>query len=92
MDLELASSLAQFGTAGLIGYMWLTERRAAGERERRAAELHERVMQERRVLEIAVEALRDNTRALAALEAAQRTLIAVLDRLSPRDQPGTRAA
>jgi hypothetical protein len=89
VDLDLFANLTQFGTAGLIGWMWLVERRAASERERQAAELHERLMQDRRGLEIAVEALRENTRVLGAVEAAQRSLLAVVERLHPRE---TRAA
>jgi hypothetical protein len=85
MDLDLAASLAQFGTAGLIGWMWLSERRAAADRERQLAEAHERLMQERRGLGAAVQALRENTRALASLEAGQRALTAAIERLGQRD-------
>ena len=30
MEMEITSALAQLGAAGLIGWMWLTERRAVG--------------------------------------------------------------
>lgn len=89
MDLDLTTTtLTQFGTAGLMGWMWLTERRAAAERERQLSEAHERLLQERRGVDVAVQALRDNTRALAALEAGQRSLQAVLDRLVPAPRQG----
>jgi hypothetical protein len=80
-DLTIASALAQFGAAGLIGWMWLAERRAAGARERQLAELHERLMQERPHTGLLLEVVRDNTRALTALELGQRTLTGLLERL-----------
>src|SRR3954470_20229003 len=81
-DLNIASALAQFGAAGLIGWMWLTERRAASTRERHVAELHERLMQERPHTGLLLEVVRDNTRALTALELGQRTLTGLLERLA----------
>lgn len=81
-DLTLATALAQFGAAGLIGWMWLAERRAAAARERQLAELHERLMQERPNLGLLLEVVRDNTRALTALELGQRALAGVLERAS----------
>lgn len=83
MDVEVAATLTQFGTAGLIGWLWLSERRAAGERERQLAAMHERLIQERRGLEVAVEALRDNTRVLSGVEAGQRALLTALERFVP---------
>ena len=78
MEQEVIAAVAQFGAAGLIGWMWLSERRAAAERERQLSELHARVMDDRTSLSVLVGALSDNTRALAALEAGQRELVRVL--------------
>lgn len=83
MDTHL-SALAQFGLAGLICAMWLVERRASAARERQLTELHDRLMRERREADVLISALTDNTRALAALEACQRGLVAMLGRLRPR--------
>jgi hypothetical protein len=85
-DAELTAALAQAGAAGLIAWMWLSERRAAVTRERQLSDLHERLMQERISLSALVKVVRDNTRALTALEVGQRTLAAVMDRLTRRDQ------
>ena len=60
MEVEAVSSLTQFGIAGLVGCMWIVERRAASVRER------------------LVQALRDNTRALTALEVGQRGIAEAL--------------
>ena len=74
MDVELAAAVAQFGSAGLIGWMWLTERRGAAERDRQVAELHQRILQERECVTACLDALKDNTRAITALEGTQRVL------------------
>lgn len=81
MDVELAAAAAQFGTAGLIGWMWLTERRAAGERDRQVAELHARILQERECVTACLDALKDNTRAITALEGTQRVLAEAVGRM-----------
>lgn len=86
--LDIASTLTQFGTAGLIGWMWLTERKGALARERQIAEAHEALMHERAAFGVVIEALRENTKALAAIESSQRdlarTLSKAIDRLSAR--------
>ena len=56
--------MTQFGAAGLIGWMWITERRAASARERQVGDVHERIMRERREMETLVEVVRENTKAL----------------------------
>lgn len=81
LEPQLAAAFAQFGIAGLIGWMWLTERRAAAARERQLADLHERLLQERPQLEMLVRVIADNTRALTTLEVGQRHLANVLERL-----------
>jgi len=78
MEEHVIAAVAQFGAAGLIGWMWLTERRTAVERERQLADLHARVMEDRTSLTVPVGALSDNTKALTALEAGQRELVRVL--------------
>ena len=89
MNPETAAALAQFGTAGLIGWMWLTERRAAAARERQLTEAHDRLMSERACFELVVGAIKENTKVLAALEVGQRTLTGVLERIThePRIAP-----
>lgn len=82
LEVDAAAALAQLGAAGLIGWMWLTERRAAGERERQLREAHERLMQERQLSAAVIETVRENTRTLASLEGGQRRMEAVLDRLA----------
>ena len=89
MEAEVAAVVSQFGVAGLIGWMWMTERRASAARERQIGELHDRILRERTELDVLVTALKENTRALSALETGQRGLVALLGRLLPgRRGPG----
>ncbi|MFA6043560.1 MAG: hypothetical protein WC718_01125 [Phycisphaerales bacterium] len=86
-DPEIAAWVTQLGTAGLIGWMWLSERRASGARERQLDDAHAKLMQERQVVDALLGALRENTRVLGAIEAGQRTLVTLLERWEPREQP-----
>jgi len=79
IEAEIATVLAQMGAAGLIGLMWLSERRAAGERERQMTQLHERIMGDTRELGVLLSALETNTRAMVSLEAGQCRLTDVIE-------------
>jgi hypothetical protein len=80
IETDVIAAIAQLGAAGLIGWMWLTERRSAQERERQIAEAHAALMSDRQQLDILVRALESNTRAVTALETGQRELIRIIDR------------
>ncbi|MCC7387774.1 MAG: hypothetical protein IT431_03300 [Phycisphaerales bacterium] len=82
MEAEIASALAQFGVAGLVGWMWLTERRAAAGRERQLTEAHDRLMAERERAETLVGLVAASTRAMTTLEGSQRELARVVERLA----------
>lgn len=82
IETELASAVAQFGAAGLVGWMWLTERRAASVRDTQVRELHERLIEQRTQLGVLMGVVADNTRALTALEIGQRHVAIALDRLT----------
>ncbi len=81
-EVDIASTIAQFGAAGLVGWMWLTERRTAAVRDQQVAQSHERLMQARTELEVLVRALESNTRAMTALEVGQRHVLEVLAHLA----------
>jgi hypothetical protein len=76
--------VTQLGAAGLMGAMWLTERRAASLRETQLSGAHDRIMLQQKHLDVLVRALEDNTRALISLESNQRELAGVLTRLEAR--------
>lgn len=72
MDPALITSLTPFGAAGLIAWLWLTERRGSAERERQLTEAHAHLSRQRIELSLLVDVVRENTRALTSLEAALR--------------------
>ncbi len=80
MDPTIAATVAQFGVAGLIGWMWLAERRSAGEREQQLRDLHQRVQADAVSLGALLKALDDNTRAIVTLEGTQRRLVDAFER------------
>ncbi|MGD9693144.1 MAG: hypothetical protein AB7G17_10175 [Phycisphaerales bacterium] len=74
MESAMWTELAQFGAAGLIAWMWLMERRGAVQRETQLGEAHARVMEQKVQLEALMSVVTENTRAVAAVEAGQRSL------------------
>lgn len=84
VEMEVGQALVQFGVAGLIGWMWLSERRWAQAREKQLSEAHERLMHERASQGVLVEIVKDNTRAMAALEHGQRAIAELIARMDGR--------
>jgi hypothetical protein len=78
IEAEIAGAAANFGVAGLIAWMWLSERRAGATREREMTEAHRRLVDDRVALDALLETVRGNTRAMTALEASQRELVSAL--------------
>lgn len=72
--------MTEFGAAGLIGLMWMLERRHAAKRDRQLDEAHQRLRAQRQELDIWLRLVRENTRAISGLEQAQRELITTLQR------------
>jgi len=81
MEAEIMATAAQFGVAGMVCWMWLVERRASSERERQLTESHAALMEASRGQGAVIEVVRDNTRAMASLEAGQRGLVAAIERM-----------
>lgn len=82
---SLMTVVTQFGAAGLIGMLWILERRASAQRERQLSEAHQRLMSRDREIESLLLVVKDNTVAMKSLEFTQRRLIDHL-RQSPPDQ------
>ena len=59
--------LAGLGSAGIMGAMWLWERRNSRQREQQIDEAHQRIMGDRVQLEQVFTVVRQNTEALARL-------------------------
>ena len=75
MNQELITILAQFGPAGLIGLLWIAERRHAAARDRQLSEAHNKLAMQNHLLDTVVGVVKENTRAITTLEQTQRHLI-----------------
>jgi len=75
IEADLIGSMAQFGVAGVMGAMWLLERRAWARREEQLTEAHEKLIGQIGERGALIDVVRDNTRAVALLEAGQRVLV-----------------
>src|SRR5688572_24089486 len=84
MTAEIISMLSQFGAAGLMGLLWVLERRHAALRERQLSEAHRRLAADEREVESLLDVVRDSTRAMVALEHTQRHLVRLAERLDVR--------
>jgi hypothetical protein len=78
----IITALTQFGAAGLIALIWLVERRHSGARERQLDEAHSRLVSQQRDLEAMLTVVKENTRAIEALEAAQRRLVELIEHVA----------
>lgn len=83
-EVSVLTGLTQLGAAGVIGWLWLSERRASAGRERQIEEAHARILLERESASVLVETVRENTAALAGLRETQRALGLAIDRLAVR--------
>ena len=61
---DMLTMLTEFGAAGLIGMLWLIERRAATARERQIDEAHQRIMASNQQVTTLGEVIDRNTRAI----------------------------
>ncbi len=87
MESQLLGAATQFGIAGLMAWMWLTERRSATERERQINDAHQRLIEDRIHFGAVIELVRENTRAVTALEAGQRALLDLARSIAPAPAP-----
>jgi hypothetical protein len=82
---EIAAFVTQFGMAGLIAWMWLSERRSSATREAQLSEAHTRIMDRQVQVESLMDLVAENTRAVSSLESSQRTIGQLLDRVLGAD-------
>ncbi|MFT3785271.1 MAG: hypothetical protein QM770_03780 [Tepidisphaeraceae bacterium] len=61
------SDLTSLGAAGLIGAMWLWERRSNAQREQMIEEAHQRILADKVQLDALVDLVKQNTEALTRL-------------------------
>ncbi len=75
MPPELPTDLSSLGVAGLMGLMWLWERRNSQKREQQLDEAHARIMGDRIAIEQLIAVVRQNAEALARLTTTQEQLL-----------------
>ncbi len=81
---DVMQHAAQFGVAGLMGVLWVWERRMSRQREQQLNEAHAQLMRQREPLRILVRLVRRNTQALERFDRTQQQLIDVLQRVVER--------
>jgi len=74
--------ITQFGAAGLIGVLWIIERRHAMLRDRQLDEAHKSITALRAEGDSMLTVIKENTRAITALEGSQRQLVRLLESLT----------
>ena len=75
---EALSQLTSLGAAGIMGAMWLWERRSSRAREEQLDEAHARILGDRVQLEQLIEVVRDNAKAMTRLTAGVEQLVGKL--------------
>jgi len=80
------ANLTQLGAAGLIGLLWVFERRAAQQRDRQLNEAHQKLMSRQHELEAMLKVVKENTAAIKSLEHTHRRLIELLKTRRSADQ------
>jgi hypothetical protein len=66
---------ARFGVAGLMGAMWLWERRTSQKREQQIDEAHARILGDRILLDELMAVVRQNAEAVSRLTVTQDQLL-----------------
>lgn len=90
MATDVFAVLTQFGAAGLIGVLWIVERRHALLRDRQLDEAHRLITQLNTEAESLMTVVKENTKAITALEGSQRELARLLESLRlPREAPAS---
>jgi len=76
--MSIAYDLANFGAAGLMGAMWLWERKLSRLREEQLTETHARIVRDEQRLSKLVKVVEDNTSAVAGFVETQRQVVEAL--------------
>lgn len=82
METEIISQLTQLGVAGLMGMLWIMERRYSSQRERQLTEAHTQLISKREQIAELVKVVTDNSVALNSLERVQAQLIGACEAIA----------
>ena len=72
--------LTSFGVAGLMGAMWLWERRNSQKREQQIDDAHARILGDRVQLDVLMAVVRQNAEAITRLSATQEQFLRQFER------------
>lgn len=72
------TDLANFGAAGLMGAMWLWERKLSRTRERQLSDAHQRILRDEQRLQCLAQVVDHNTAAVTRFAETQRQMIETL--------------
>jgi len=76
---DALGQLTSLGAAGIMGAMWLWERRTSQKRDEQLDEAHSRILGDRVQLDQLIEVVRTNAEALTRLSALHDQLLRTLD-------------
>ncbi len=79
--LSLVSDLTSFGAAGLMGAMWLSERRLNRSREQQLSDAHQRILRDEEKLTCLSDLIDKNTAALVRFVEHQKEQTRILHEL-----------
>ena len=80
--LNMVPDLASFGAAGLMGMMWLWERRQGHTREQQISEAHSRILRDEQRLTKLTQVVEQSTAALTRMTESQRMMTDALRELT----------
>jgi hypothetical protein len=81
---DALSQLTSLGAAGIMGAMWLWERRMSRQRDQQLDETHERIIGDRVQLDQLIEVVRGNAEAMTRLTSVQDQLVRTLEQRPTR--------
>jgi hypothetical protein len=74
-DTSALDQLTSLGAAGIMGAMWLWERKTSGQREQQLDEAHTRILADRVGLDELIHVVQQNTEALSRMNTMQEQLL-----------------
>lgn len=86
--LGFTSDLTSFGAAGIMGAMWLWERRSSRQREEQLTQAHGRIVRDEQRLGKLTEVVEQNTAAIARFTETQRQTCQALQMIMKERQDG----
>lgn len=82
MNLGIISDFASFGAAGVMGAMWLWERRLSRAREEQLTSAHQRIIRDEQRLDQVTRVVEQNTAAFVRFTETQREVVETLKDLA----------